>query len=78
MTGVQTRRTGTGYKAAIAGAIEHEIERPNTRSGCGAVNPAGAGRKGRTTYPGRSASPVHQDYHVGNDVGERGRSQPRP
>jgi hypothetical protein len=41
-TGVQTRRTGTGYKAAAAGAIEHEIETPNTRSDCGAVNPAGA------------------------------------
>jgi len=42
MTGVQTRRTGTGYKAVVRRAIEHEIERPDTRSDRVAVNPAGA------------------------------------
>ena len=41
MTGVQTRRTGTGYKAAMTGAIEHWIETPDTRSDGVVVNPAG-------------------------------------
>jgi hypothetical protein len=42
MTGAQTRRTETGYKAAAAGAIEQEIETPDTRWDCGVVDPAGA------------------------------------
>jgi len=28
MTGVQTRRTETGYKAGVMGVIEHWIEMP--------------------------------------------------
>lgn len=77
MTGVQTRRTGIGYKAAVAGAIEHEIETPNTRSDCAAVNPAGP-EPGTHDLPWEVCLAVHRDYRIGNGAGERGRSQPRP
>lgn len=77
MTGVQTRRTETGYKAAAAGAIEHEIETPDTRSDCVAVNPAGP--EPRThNLPWEVRLAVHGDYRTGNGTGERDGSQPRP
>ena len=50
-----------------AGAIEHEIETPNTRSDCGAVNPAGA--EPRThNLPWEICLAAHAGRHAGNSA----------
>jgi hypothetical protein len=69
MTGVQTRRTGTGYKASLAWVIEQWIEMPNTHSDVRRVNPAGP--ESRThNLPWEVFESVHRDYRTWQQGGK--------
>ena len=68
MTGVQTRRTETGYKAGVRRVIEHWIETPGTHWDRTQVNPAGP--ESRThNLPWEVFGSVRQDYRLGNKAG---------
>lgn len=47
MTKFQTRRTGTGYKAGVAGVTRQGTGTPDSHTDATKVNPAGPGRRSR-------------------------------
>ena len=69
MTGVQTRRTGTGYKASLAWVIEQWIEMPCTHLDVRRVNPAGP--ESRThNLPWEVFESVRRDYRTWQQGGK--------
>src|SRR5215813_69586 len=47
MTKSHVRRTETGYKANVGGAIQPGMEKPNRHSGASMVDPAGGREEGK-------------------------------
>ena len=69
MTGVQPRRTETGYKASLTWVIEHWIETPGTHLDVRRVNPAGP--ESRTpNLPWEIFESVLRDYRTWQQGGK--------
>ena len=77
MTAVQTRRTGTGYKAGVAWVIEQWIEMPHSHWDATLVNPAGPERR-TGNLPWEICAPAPEGYPASNGGRQACRSQQRP
>jgi hypothetical protein len=77
MTGVQPRRTGTGYKAAAQGQSSIGSRSPYS-FGLHSGKSGGVLSQEHNNLPWEICTAVRRDYRIGNDAGERSRSQQRP